>query len=78
MKQLTIFDCLENEIRFNDLVKIISISEREDSELHHYRNYYYPHIIGKVGQIMRVDRKSYLVRVLGEDVLCAARELKRI
>lgn len=63
-----------NEVKskfiLGDQVKITLISEELDSETHHYRKYYEPHLIGKVGEVTKLLKKknghfSYEVNVYG-------------
>lgn len=77
MKQLNLFELeVENpeesgvKLQLMDKVKIILIDEQLDSETHHYRKYYEPHLIGKVGQITGISKKksghyTYEVNIYG-------------
>lgn len=82
MEQLNLFD-IHNEERqieetknsratfqLYDQVKIILVDEEIDSELHNFRKYYEPFMIGKVGEIIKVisskGKFSYEVDVYGE------------
>ena len=61
---------LVSQFKLGDQVKIILIAEALDSETHHYRKYYEPHLIGKVGEVTKVMKKknnqfSYEVNVYG-------------
>ena len=61
---------LVSQFKLGDQVKIILIAEALDSETHHYRKYYEPHLIGKVGEVTKVIKKknnqfSYEVNVYG-------------
>ena len=57
--QLNLFE-LEHEqykskFRLMDYVKVKLIDEYVDSETHHYRKYYEPHILNKVGEITNIQ-----------------------
>lgn len=59
-----------NEFKLGDKVKIQLIDEALDSETHHYRKYYEPHLIGKVGEVKKVIKKknnqyTYEVNIYG-------------
>lgn len=59
-----------SQFKVGDQVKIILITEALDSETHHYRKYYEPHLIGKVGEVTKVVKKknnqfSYEVNIYG-------------
>lgn len=38
-----------------DQVKVLLIDEEIDSETHHYRKHYEPHILNKVGEVLKVN-----------------------
>ncbi|MGN7476364.1 hypothetical protein ACTHOQ_00810 [Solibacillus silvestris] len=57
--QLSLFE-LEHEhckpkFQLMDRVKVQLIDEQIDSELHHYRKYYEPHILNKAGEITNIQ-----------------------
>lgn len=65
VEQLNLFELeIENteksdaKYQVMDKVKIILIDEELDSETHHYRKYYEPHLIGKVGEITGISKKK--------------------
>lgn len=65
-------DIQDSQFKLGDQVKIILIKETLDSETHHYRKYYEPHLIGKVGEVTKVVKKknnqfSYEVNVYGTE-----------
>jgi len=84
LEQLSLFQVLEGDkqpkFQLLDLVKVQLIDERIDSEAHHYRKYYEPHILNKVGEILQVHVTAkaitYEVEIYGakyyllEDELC--------
>lgn len=68
-------------LQVGNRVKIILIDEEVDSETHHYRKYYEPHLIGKVGEISKVLMSSkgkitYEVDIYGEKSLFEPCELQ--
>ena len=81
MDQLSIFDFpMEQQtvLQVNDKVKVLLVSEAEDSEIHNYRKYYYPHVIGKFGIVVEVKKRSILVEIDREEVLFDEKELQWI
>ncbi|AWE07105.1 hypothetical protein DCE79_06655 [Lysinibacillus sp. 2017] len=59
MEQMSLFDVHSEQVKTNfqllDKVKVVLIDEEIDSETHHYRKYYEPHILNKVGEITNVQ-----------------------
>lgn len=63
-----------------DKVKIILIDEEIDSETHHYRKYYEPHVLSKVGEVTRIHKKkaniyTYEVDIYGTKYIFEEAEL---
>ncbi|WP_234417394.1 MULTISPECIES: hypothetical protein [unclassified Lysinibacillus] len=56
---MSLFDVHSEQVKTNfqllDKVKVVLIDEEIDSETHHYRKYYEPHILNKVGEITNVQ-----------------------
>lgn len=81
VEQLSIFNFpLEQQTvhHVGDKVKVLPVSEVEDSEIHNYRKYYYPHVIGGFGTVLKVSKRSILVKIDGEEVLFDEKELQWI
>ena len=84
MVQLNIFEVEQEQyklkFRLMDYVKIKLIDEHIDSETYHYRKYYEPHIINKVGEITNIQISesgaiTYEVTIYGEKYYLLEQEL---
>ncbi|WP_274309864.1 hypothetical protein [Solibacillus daqui] len=58
MEQLSLFQIVD-EVRkpkflVLERVMVRLIDEESDSETHHYRKYYEPHIVNKVGEVLQI------------------------
>lgn len=79
--QINIFDILpsveisDNTFEIGDTVKIQLIDEETDGISHNYLKYYYPHVIGKVGNIVSIEGSSYQVYVNNTYIWLSAEEL---
>lgn len=85
MEQLNLFD-LEREqykakFQLMDYVKVNLIEEQIDSETHHYRKYYEPHILNKMGEITNIQISTtgtitYKVDIYGTKYYLLEQELE--
>ncbi|MEK4229170.1 hypothetical protein [Solibacillus sp. FSL H8-0538] len=84
MEQLSLFQSVieEQQTKFQlmDRVKVILIDEAIDSEAHHYRKFYEPFVIHKVGEITNIciNKKhgvTYEVDIYGIKYLFLEEEL---
>ena len=82
--QLNLFEVEQEqyELKFQlmDHVKVKLIEEHIDSETHHYRKYYEPHIINKVGEITNIQISengaiTYEVTIYGQKYYLLEQEL---
>ena len=87
MEQLNLFemntdelDAYKTKFQLLDQVKIELVDESVDSELHNFRKYYEPFLIGKVGEVIRIipskQKCSYEVDIYGEKRIFEECELK--
>lgn len=85
LEQLSLFDIISNEVKAKfqllDKVKVQLIDEKLDSETHHYRKHYEPHILNKVGEITNVhinEKKivTYEVDIYGAKYYLLEEELQ--
>lgn len=84
---MSLFDVHSEQVKTNfqllDKVKVVLIDEEIDSETHHYRKYYEPHILNKVGEITNVqindkNEVTYEVDIYGAKYYLLEQELKWI
>lgn len=78
MRQLSFFDdfspAAKTFFRVHDKVKVIEV--KDHNEIYQYRKYYFSHVIGKTGVVLKVDGDSILVRIKDEEILFDAMELE--
>lgn len=72
LEQMNLFQWISesNETKFHlmDRVKVKLIDEKVDSEIHHYRKYYEPHILNKVGKITGIRISEHKVTTYEVDI----------
>lgn len=83
LQQLSLFhvihDNIQTKFQVLDRVKIRLIDEEIDSETYHYRKYYEPHILNKIGEITNIviskNSITYEVTIYGEKYYLMEEEL---
>ena len=82
--QLNLFELEQEQYKLKfqlmDYVKVKLIEEHIDSETHHYRKYYEPHIINKGGEITNIQISengtiTYEVTIYGKKYYLLEQEL---
>ena len=72
----------EPKFQLLDRVKVQLIDEAIDSEAHHYRKYYEPHILNKVGEVVQVlvtaKAITYEVEIYGAKYYLLEDELREL
>lgn len=80
MRQLSFFEDFSqvNKVffRLHDKVKVIEV--QENTEIHDYRKYYYPHILGKTGIVTKAEKNAITVRIDDEEIIFDVIELEWI
>jgi len=78
MQQLNLFDFVsapQTTFQVHDKVKVLLVSEAENSEIYYYRKHYFSHVIGKTGNVLAVKNNTVLVQIKNENLIFDSREL---